>query len=65
VRFVKILRIAGAILFAIGFVLIFVLFYEELLTFFNYYYSHKVNFELLVLIGFSTFIAGSALLIHE
>lgn len=63
--FVKPLRLMGIIFFIIGFVLVSFLFVEEFLTFFNYYYTHQVTFDLLVAVGFSTFIAGLVILIRE
>jgi hypothetical protein len=54
----KILRLAGFILFSIGWVLEFIWFYEEFSNNWNYYYNHQVNFDLLVLVGALSLVIG-------
>ncbi len=63
--FVKPLKLMGTVFFIIGFALVSFLFFEEFLTFFNYYYTHQVSFDLLVVVGFSTFIAGLIIMLRE
>jgi hypothetical protein len=54
----RLLRLVGLILFAVGLALLFIWGYEEFINNFNYYYHHQVNFDLLILFGVLLFVTG-------
>jgi uncharacterized membrane protein len=61
----RLLRLVGLILFAVGLALLFIWVYEEFLNNFNYYYYHQVNFDLLILFVILLFGMGSWLMNWE
>ena len=61
----RLLRLTGLILFAVGLTLLFIWAYEEFIYNFNYYYNHQANFDLLVFFGILLFGTGAFLINWE